>query len=75
VHDLVIRGGTVVDGSDGARRRADVDHISAAGGRRLIQRGRGDVATVRSGVVVRAEDGSTGERPGRLRRGPRPAAA
>ncbi|HUO48030.1 MAG TPA: amidohydrolase family protein [Acidimicrobiales bacterium] len=46
-----------------------------AGGRRLIQRGRGYVATVKSGVVVRTDDESTGERPGRLLRGPQPALA
>ena len=44
-----------------------------AGGRRLIQRAHGYVATVKSGVVVREDDEATGERPGRLLRGPRPA--
>ena len=41
-----------------------------AGGRRLVQRARGYVATVKSGVVVREHDEATGERPGRLLRGP-----
>jgi N-acyl-D-aspartate/D-glutamate deacylase len=45
-----------------------------AGGRRLVQRGRGYVATVKSGAVVRAGDEPTGERPGRLLRGPQAAA-
>ena len=43
-----------------------------AGGKRLIQRARGYVATVKSGVAVRVNDESTGERPGRLLRGPQP---
>jgi len=41
-----------------------------AGGRRVIQRSRGYAATVKRGVVVRQDDESTGERPGRLLRGP-----
>jgi N-acyl-D-aspartate/D-glutamate deacylase len=44
-----------------------------ADGKRLIQRARGYVATVKSGVVVREHDQSTGLRPGRLLRGPQPA--
>ena len=44
-----------------------------AGGRRLVQRSRGYAATVKRGVVVRQDDRSTGERPGRLLRGPQPA--
>ncbi|HVA09040.1 MAG TPA: amidohydrolase family protein [Acidimicrobiales bacterium] len=44
-----------------------------ASGKRLIQRARGYVATIKSGVVVRDHDESTGERPGRLLRGPQPA--
>ncbi len=43
-----------------------------ASGKRLIQRARGYVATVKSGVVVRERDEATGERPGRLLRGPQP---
>ena len=42
-----------------------------AAGKRLVQRARGYVATVKSGVVVREHDEPTGERPGRLLRGPR----
>jgi N-acyl-D-aspartate/D-glutamate deacylase len=41
-----------------------------AGGKRLVQRARGYVATVKSGVVVRDHDEPTGERPGVLLRGP-----
>jgi N-acyl-D-aspartate/D-glutamate deacylase len=44
-----------------------------ASGKRLIQRARGYVATVKSGVVVREHDESTGELPGRLLRGPQPS--
>jgi N-acyl-D-aspartate/D-glutamate deacylase len=43
-----------------------------AGGRRLVQRARGYVATIKRGVVVREHDEPTGERPGRLVRGPQP---
>ncbi len=46
-----------------------------ASGKRLVQRARGYVATVKSGTVVRADDEATGERPGRLLRGPQPAPA
>jgi N-acyl-D-amino-acid deacylase len=44
-----------------------------AQGKRLIQRAHGYEATVKSGVVVREHDQSTGELPGRLLRGPQPA--
>ncbi|HEX3795382.1 MAG TPA: amidohydrolase family protein [Acidimicrobiales bacterium] len=44
-----------------------------ASGKRMIQRARGYVATVKSGTVVRQHDESTGELPGRLLRGPQPA--
>ena len=46
-----------------------------AGGKRLIQRAHGYVATVKSGVIVREHDRATGERPGRLLRGAQPAPA
>src|SRR5262245_9178922 len=46
-----------------------------AGGRRLIQRARGYVATVKRGEVVLEDDKATGARPGRLLRGPQPAPA
>jgi N-acyl-D-amino-acid deacylase len=44
-----------------------------AGGRRLIQRATGYVATVKRGVIVRQLDEATGEHPGSLVRGPQPA--
>jgi N-acyl-D-amino-acid deacylase len=44
-----------------------------AQGKRLIQRAHGYEATIKSGVVVREHDQSTGELPGRLLRGPQPA--
>lgn len=44
-----------------------------AGGRRLVQRAHGYVATVKSGAVVRQDDEPTGERPGRLLRGHQPS--
>ncbi|HEX4862529.1 MAG TPA: amidohydrolase family protein [Acidimicrobiales bacterium] len=37
-----------------------------AGGKRLVQRADGYLATVKSGVVVRERDDATGERPGQL---------
>lgn len=46
-----------------------------AGGRRLVQRARGYAATIKRGTVVRRDDEPTGERPGRLLRGPQPAPA
>ncbi len=46
-----------------------------AGGRRLVQRARGYGATVKRGIVVREDDESTGELPGRLLRGAQPAPA
>ena len=46
-----------------------------AGGKRLIQRAHGYLATVKSGTVVRERDEATGERPGTLLRGAQPAPA
>ena len=46
-----------------------------ASGKRLVQRARGYVATVKAGTVVREHDEATGERPGRLLRGPQPQPA
>ncbi|MFP5256241.1 MAG: N-acyl-D-amino-acid deacylase family protein [Acidimicrobiia bacterium] len=45
-----------------------------AGGRRLVQRARGYHATFVAGVQTVADDAFTGELPGRLVRGPQPAA-
>jgi N-acyl-D-aspartate/D-glutamate deacylase len=50
-------------------------HDLPAGGKRLVQHATGYVATFKSGVAVREHDESTGERPGGLLRGPRPAVA
>lgn len=44
-----------------------------AHGRRLIQKAEGYLATVKSGEVVRLDDKATGDRPGRLLRGPQPS--
>ncbi|MEZ5178358.1 MAG: amidohydrolase family protein [Acidimicrobiales bacterium] len=44
-----------------------------AGGRRLLQRAEGYLATVKSGVVTFRDGEATGEHPGRLLRGARPA--
>ncbi|MEL6985404.1 MAG: amidohydrolase family protein, partial [Actinomycetota bacterium] len=46
-----------------------------AGGRRLIQRAEGYVATIKNGVVTYRDGQATGERPGGLIRGPQPAPA
>lgn len=47
-----------------------------AGGRRLVQRAEGYVATIKSGVVTYRDGHSTGEMPGNLIRGPqRPSAS
>jgi N-acyl-D-aspartate/D-glutamate deacylase len=46
-----------------------------AGGKRLVQRATGYLATVKSGAVVREHDEATGARPGRLLRGPQAAVA
>ena len=46
-----------------------------AGGKRLIQRAHGYLATVKSGAVVREQDQATGERPGGVLRGAQPAPA
>ena len=47
-------------------------HDLPAGGRRLVQRASGYLATVKSGAVVRERDEATGERPGRLVRAATP---
>ncbi len=43
-----------------------------ASGKRLVQRARGYAATIKAGRVVREHGEATGERPGRLLRGPQP---
>ena len=47
----------------------DVRYDLPAGGRRMVQRASGYVATIVSGVVTRRDDASTGLLPGRLIRG------
>jgi N-acyl-D-aspartate/D-glutamate deacylase len=63
----------VVDADRVASEAPQMVYDLPAGGRRLVQRARGYVATIKRGVVVREHDESTGERPGRLVRGPQPA--
>jgi N-acyl-D-aspartate/D-glutamate deacylase len=63
----------VVDADRVASEAPQMVYDLPAGGRRLVQRARGYVATIKRGVVVREYDESTGERPGRLVRGPQPA--
>jgi N-acyl-D-aspartate/D-glutamate deacylase len=63
----------VIDHDALALKPPEMVYDLPASGRRLIQRARGYVATVKSGVVVRQYDESTGERPGRLLRGPQPS--
>jgi len=48
-------------------------HDLPAGGKRLVQSASGYVATIKSGAVVRDHDAPTGERTGRLLRGPQAA--
>jgi N-acyl-D-amino-acid deacylase len=60
----------VLDLSELAIDAPEMIYDLPAGGRRLVQRARGYAATVKRGVVVREHDESTGERPGRLLRGP-----
>ncbi len=62
----------VVDHEGLALEPPEMLHDLPASGRRLVQRARGYVATVKSGRVVREHGESTGERPGRLLRGPQP---
>ncbi|MGH9191453.1 MAG: amidohydrolase family protein, partial [Acidimicrobiales bacterium] len=65
----------VVDADRVASDAPEMVYDLPAGGRRLVQRARGYVATIKRGVVVRDRDESTGERPGRLVRGAQPAPA
>jgi N-acyl-D-aspartate/D-glutamate deacylase len=61
---------------DGERLGFDAPRMAfdlPAGGRRLVQRGRGYAATFVAGVQTVADDEFTGELPGRVLRGPRPS--
>ncbi len=60
----------VIDADNVASAAPEMVYDLPAGGRRLVQRARGYVATIKRGVVVRDHDEATGERPGRLVRGP-----
>ncbi len=55
-----------------ACRRPEIVHDLPAGGRRLMQRADGYVATIKSGVVTFEHGEPTGARPGELVRGSRP---
>ena len=65
----------VIDHAALALEAPEMVHDLPASGKRLVQRARGYVATVKSGAVVREHDEATGERPGRLLRGPQPQPA
>jgi N-acyl-D-aspartate/D-glutamate deacylase len=89
VHDLVIRGGTVVDGSGASRFSGDVaidaGRINAVGGRAgaarreidadglLVTPGWVDIHTHYDGQVTFENGELTGALPGRLVRGPQSA--
>ncbi|MCB0961736.1 MAG: D-aminoacylase, partial [Acidimicrobiales bacterium] len=53
-------------------RSPEVHADLPAGGRRILQRADGYVATVKSGTTTYVDGESTGEHPGRLLRGARP---
>jgi N-acyl-D-aspartate/D-glutamate deacylase len=55
-------------------RSPEIAYDLPAGGKRLLQRATGYQATVLSGVVTFEDGEATGELPGRLVRGPQPAA-
>ncbi len=54
-------------------RLPEMVHDLPSGARRFIQRAEGYDATIVSGAVVQRNGDDTGERPGRLIRGPQPA--
>jgi N-acyl-D-aspartate/D-glutamate deacylase len=63
----------VIDYDALALHRPRMAYDLPAGGKRLIQRAQGYLATVKSGVVVREKDVATGELPGTLLRGAQPS--
>jgi N-acyl-D-aspartate/D-glutamate deacylase len=65
----------VIDHGSLALEPPEMVYDLPASGKRLVQRARGYAATIKSGVVVREHDEATGERPGRLLRGPQPLPA
>lgn len=58
MHDLVIRAGTLVDGTGAAARNGD------ANGRRMVQRASGFRMTIKSGQVIHEDAEPTGALPG-----------
>ena len=65
----------VIDFENLVLRSPRLDHDLPAGGRRLLQDAEGYDFTIVSGEVTREHGKDTGARPGRLIRGPQPAAA
>jgi len=65
----------VIDFEELTLRAPEMVFDLPAGGRRLIQRAEGYVATVKNGVVTYQAGEPTGQRPGTLIRGPQPAPA
>lgn len=63
----------VIDFDNLSLGTVEMSYDLPANGKRLTQRASGYTATIKSGLVVRDHDEPTGERPGRLVRGPQPA--
>ena len=70
MHDIVIRGGKIVDGTGRSAFTGDVaidgDRITGAGCKRLVQRVDGYAATIVAGTSVFENGEDMGARPGRL---------
>ena len=61
----------VIDFEELSLRPPEMVYDLPAGGRRLVQRATGYVATVKKGEVIFADGQPTGHRPGQLIRGPK----
>ena len=61
----------VIDFEELSLRPPEMVYDLPAGGRRLVQRATGYVATIKKGEVIFADGQSTGHRPGQLIRGPK----